>query len=345
MLAKTLVQIKRGKTKMPRQTSKSGLAGKLGAKGKAAVKGHRTDGTSYGQMELPEGIEAGVAQLVDCKFDIVKEGKTNAGEYYFYAAGVVHQPKDAGGVPVEGLRTSIMEMVCDTPSYTRETVDDHLEWVLNEFRKLGVETEQLEVEDLETVAEQLKEEHPFFRFRTWKGQKQTTGQYAGKEPRVQHQWNGVCEYEGDGTEGEASDDTGEASPEETVEEPAVEESSGLAALAEAADGGDEEAAATIGEKAESAGIDPSEIATWTEVVELIEGAEVGAGGEAETPLPVNEDWQPAKEEIYFFKPKGARKRIEAEVTAVFVTKKVCNLRSLEDEKLYKGVSWEKLESE
>lgn len=201
---------------MPVAKSKSALVAKLGDKIRKAHEAHKGDETEYSSFgELPAGIEGGIAQLVDCKFDVVKEGKDNAGEYYFYAAGTVMEPKEftdsEGNLHrVEGLRTSITEPIYDTPNRkSRKTVDDHLAFVLNEMRKLGVDTSSIGAEQLEDVCEQLKQLKPFFRFRTWKGQAETTGPYAGKEPRVQHVWNGCCDYDGGHSDGgRVQDDSG-----------------------------------------------------------------------------------------------------------------------------------------
>ena len=43
-----------------------------------------------------------------------------------------------------------------------------------------------------------------------------------------------------------------------------------------------------------------------------------------------------------FRPKGARKDVEVEVTAVFAGKQTCNLKRLDDGKVYKGIPWDRL---
>lgn len=185
---------------MAKQTAQSSLLAKLGDRGRRAFDKHKGDETVFsGAGDLPAGIEGGIARLVDCKFDVYKKGDTE-GELYFYAAGVVVSPRVHGDVRIEGLRTSIMEPLCETSGRSRETVEDHMTWILNELRKLGVETDGVEYSDLEAIVAALKEQQPYFRFRTWKGQKQTTGKYAGQEPRTQHTWNGVCDYEDDNTD-------------------------------------------------------------------------------------------------------------------------------------------------
>ena len=189
---------------MAKQTARSKFLATLKKKGgDKAFDAHKADETVFSSGgNLPPGIEGGVAQLVDCKFDVFKKGKTE-GEYFFFASGVVKEPKQHNGVRVEGLRTSIIEPMCDTPGRSREDVDAHLEWVLNEMRKLGVNTAELDVEDLEETVADLREAKPHFRFRTWQGS--ATKQFPN--PRVNETWNGTCEYDGE----DAEDDVVESS--------------------------------------------------------------------------------------------------------------------------------------
>src|SRR5690349_21501065 len=135
---------------MPKQTAKSDLFKKLGDKGKAAVREAQTVEVSYDNFgDLPPGINNGVARLVDCKFTQIAEGKQNAGEFMFYAAGVVVAPKEHEGIPVEGLRTQISEPLFDTPTRSRKTVADHLKWIYNELGKLGLDVSTLDENNLE----------------------------------------------------------------------------------------------------------------------------------------------------------------------------------------------------
>lgn len=56
----------------------------------------------------------------------------------------------------------------------------------------------------------------------------------------------------------------------------------------------------------------------------------------------DDDWAPEKGESYNFKPPKARKFVEVKVTAVFSSKETCNVMNVATEKIYKGVSWDKL---
>jgi hypothetical protein len=242
---------------MPSQTKKSGLVAKLGSKLAKAVAAHADDATEVDVSgNLPAGIEGGVAKVVDCKFVEIAPGKTNAGELMFYAAAVVLRPKEVNGRLVKGLRTMINEPLYDTPTRSRKTFDDHVKEVINRLRILkGVKPGQkmeIDVDDLETLAAEIKEEAPCVRFRTWAGNKQelverggkffvTGGRaelgpykteaaakaanpYIGKEPMVTHTWGEVVEFvedEDDAGVVEAEDDeeeTDEKASEDTEEE-------------------------------------------------------------------------------------------------------------------------------
>lgn len=292
---------------MAMQTAKSGLLAKLGTKGMAAHAAAKDKEVDFGNMgDLPEGIEGGIAQLVECKFDVVKPGKQNAGEYFFYAAGIVVAPREHAGVRIAGLRTVIMEMMCDTPTTSRKTVQDHIDWVYNELRKLGVDTAQMKFEDLEAVAAALKKNKPHFRFRTWKGAKQTTGAYANKEPRVQHNWSGVVEdyVPPDDAGSGVVDNT--APPDVPTEEPApvegdpgiYDDSSDVASLVEVAKNDDDprqaEAQAKLNEMAVAAGHSDESVnlaESWDAVAEMISTPP----GDDAAPEP---EWEPAKGDPY-----------------------------------------------
>jgi len=332
---------------MPKKQTTTGLAGKLGDKGRKAVKSHAKDEVKLSAGgDLPGGIEGGIAQIVECKFDVFKKGD-NVGEYFFLAAGTVVEPASHNGIPLVGLRTQIgPEPVCDTPQSKgkKQTLEDHIEWILNELRKLGVDTNGVGIESLEDVVAVVKEEAPFFRFRTWQGE--ATKEYPN--PRVNHDWRGaIPDYEGADVE-DVVDDNSAAEEEEEVEEEAdeveveeveaeeVEESVALDELGELADADDEEAQEQLTTLAEEAGVDPSKVDTWGEVAAMLsEGGVAAAEATAETA----EMAPPVAGEVFFYKPPRKKVRAECEVTAVFKSKEVCNLKNLDDNTVYKGVSW------
>lgn len=312
---------------MPGQKVASTLKGKLGGKLAKAVEAHKNDETTLGRGgDLPKGIEGGVAQLIECKFDTYKKGE-NTGEYFFYAAGAVKLPLVHNGIPLKGSRTQIgPEPMCDTPNLTRKTVDEHVAFVLNEFRKLGVDTSDLSPDDFESTAATLKEEGPHFSFRTWamdkdeivqkggkwfvmRSGKQTAGPfpteaalkkvkpYAGSEPRVNHDWRGICEFmeeEGGEVEDNTADDDTPA--EESAEGEAPwdgDNNEEVTKLGARAAKNDIKAQKELSKLARDLGIDPDAIDSWEEVAEQViaggskeeeEGeAEEAAGDEEEAP--------------------------------------------------------------
>lgn len=346
---------------MPVQAGKSGLAAKLGKKLVEAHEAHKADETRFGNQNLPEGIEGGIAEVAMCKFDVYKEGD-NKGQYYFMASAIVQEPPQIGGIPIRGLRTQIgPEPICDTPNSTgkRKTLADHWAWVLNELRKLGLATKDLAPDKVEVAAAALEKAKVHTRFRTWKGKKQTTGQYANQEPRVMHEWTGKCDYK-PGTTTMVDDGTGEAAesnftPEEDaaqeeqqVEESQVEETTeetgapDLDALAAAADEGDKDAGAAIQALCENAGFTGKEIEamnSWTDALAAVREKQADVPTEETTAAPA-EDWKPKKGEIELYKPPKAKKPIECEILEVSHKNKTVDLKNLDDGRaIYKGVAW------
>jgi hypothetical protein len=185
---------------MPLQSGKSLLA-KYGQKVDGYVKSHAGDDVKLGNFaELPPGITNGVAQLVEAKFDIVKPGKTNAGEVFLLMTGIMLQPDvTEDGSPVKGLRTSKIEMCCDTTVQTGKNAgkvvsqEEHIANVLNYFKLFGVSKETLAegVSILEPVAAQLKQMKPYFKLTTTP-RKDDKGVVTG----VWENWLGTAGLEG-----------------------------------------------------------------------------------------------------------------------------------------------------
>lgn len=271
---------------MAAQTAKSGLASKLGNAGKQAFEKNKNNEVEMGKGgDAPSGIESGIAQLTDCKFGIYKDGVDNAGEYFFYAAGVVVSPKairtkEGDTILVEGLRTSIIEPMCATPNSLgkKKTVDDHIAWVINELKKLGADLSNVSLDNLESVASGIKEASPTFRFRTWSGE--ASDEYP--VPRTNHQWNGATDFEipveDDVTEEEES--RGVVSTVAAKGKVAPKATAKKRLNAEAADSGDEDAQTAISEASIALGLDPNEYPDWTSLYEAIQ-ASASAPSEAE----------------------------------------------------------------
>lgn len=354
----------------PQKQTASGLFAKIGKdKLKKAFNAHKADETTFGNMgDPPPGIENGIAKLVDARFDRYKAGTKLAGEYYFYLAGVIVEPKTftdklGNTTKTEGLRVSFIEPVCDTPeAKTKTTIDDHIAVVTNEMRKLGVETAELEAEDLETAVAALKESAPFFKFRTWMGE--ATKEYPN--PRVNTNWLGKCDEPEGASESGVDDETGavaensgggDDAPSEPVSEAGETGGDDIAALVETAVNGaapdDEAAQNRLKELALEAGVDQDSIdnaADWQAVADLITA---GAAPPAEeTP------WEPVKGDIYRYSPIDPKtkkpftdpktkkaKFIDVEVTAVDKKTSTVSLKDVDTGKVvYKSVKWDALEA-
>lgn len=296
---------------MAKKSATNSLAAKLGSKGAKAVKAHASDETKMGIVNLPGGIRNGIAKLTECKFDQYKKGQYE-GEFYFLAAGIVQDNfTNNENIPTKGLRTQIMVPVCDTKTQAgKETpVDDHIANILNEMRKLGLETGDAELEDLEEMAADLKEAAPFFRFSTT--QSDPTPQFPN--PRTWENWNGIVEMDEDSDDDEVDDDSEEEAEDEEVDE---EESEDEETSEEDSDEEDEE--------------DDSE----DEESDDDEEEESDDDEEEETIVP-------EKGDECEYKPKGKRKPVTVTVTAVNEKKETCSVKD-EAGKLYKEVPFDAL---
>ena len=182
---------------MASESGRSLLLAKYGSRLAKAAAAHQHEEAKVagGYSELPAGINGGVAQVKKCYFDTYKTGD-NKGEYFFYAAAVVVSPITFQGEQIAGKMTVLpIEPVCDTPNRSRKTLEDHVEWIQNELKKMGCPTSLLSADNLEQAAEWIRKRKPHIRFRTWKGEKQKTGPYKDREPQVRHEWGGTIVYQ------------------------------------------------------------------------------------------------------------------------------------------------------
>lgn len=362
---------------MPAQVTKSVLSGAIGSAVAKAVNKHKGDEVKYDTGGgLPDGIENGVARLTECKFGVYDKGDMK-GKPYFMAAGIVVEPKVHNGVKVEGRRTSIIEPVCDTPTRGRKTVEEHVAWILNEMKKLGagdaIEQFGGEGTELEEIAAALKEAGPTFGFRTWKGQKQTTGPYAGKEPRVNETWGGLVEEpipdaaDTGVVDQSANDDGGAGSGEPGSDDPPADEPDAEAENADEPDL-DDLAAKGDAKKPDKASQDKlKEIAlakgisdddvenaeSWSAVVEMIRNAE---DSPAEDEPASDVAAEPQKGDVFWYTlldpktkkplidPKTKKpKRVEVEIKSVDKKTKTAVIVNLDTKaEVAKGVPYDQL---
>jgi hypothetical protein len=219
---------------------------------------------------------------------------------------------------------------------------------------------------MEDAAKTLVDEAPFFRFRTWKGEPATSGPYKGKDPQVQHVWEGATDYEqsdDDDVQDETKDD-GESPKRRRGKtakeaEPVETDEIDLNALGEEADAADPDAVDNpaqlqLSELCEASDLDPDNYQTWTDVAEALssgangegvsESADENESGAEDDNSGSGDDFQPPEKEDHFmFRPPRKRKSVECICTAVTKGKETCNLKNLADNTIYKGVPWSKLE--
>jgi len=281
---------------MAKSKRQNSFASKVGKAGQKAVAKHRTDETNYGSFDLPAGIQNGIAKLTECKFDTYKQGD-NTGEYYFVATGICVEPKEHSGG-----RATVRIPVCKT---SWASLDEQIERVLNEIRKLGGDTSDATVDDLEELVAELKEEQPFFRFST---------RASKDEKYINTYFNG-----GKGLE--------DYDPEDAEDDDEIEEDDDAEEVDEDEDDDVEEVE------------DDDEDDEDDEDEDDDEDGDDDEGGDDE------DDWEPAKKETYKYKPKGKRKSIDCVVTKVLKRKRTVNLRSADGEHDYEDVSWDKLEED
>lgn len=343
---------------------KKKAAGGLKAKVRKHVAEHKGDETNYGLVDLPGGIKNGVARLQTITFGTYREGTNNAGEYYCRMQAVVKEPDSVQGdpekgsartIPVKGLFTSQMEPICDTEVKSGRragetiTTGDHVGNILNEFRKLGLNTEEYDDDDLEEMAKDLENAKPYFRFSTswrddddhskgtwenWDGDRGMEGYEPPSDDEEEPEEEEETEEEEEGTEEEEGG-------EEAEEEGGEDDLNALAAAAD--DDEDQEAQARLTEIASEADIDVNDWETWADVVAAIEDAQEGEGTEDEEGDD-EEEVIPNKGDVFYYKPKGKRSKVQCEVSLVNKTKQTVSLRNTEDNKtIYKQVAWDQLD--
>ena len=215
---------------MAKETSQSEILNKMKSRGfgQALSVGKDTPPLT-GNARLPAGIENGIAQVHTVRISEYKEGK-NKGEMFFYAAATMLEPQTHNGVTVAKMRTQIgPEPLCETPGEGKfKTKQDHVNRMLGWLYGMGVKQGSItNEEELLAACKGLEQRKPCVRVRTWKGGKQDLrqvdgkwhlcnigedgsatpipgksyvneamarklNQWAGRDPRVNEEWCGVC---------------------------------------------------------------------------------------------------------------------------------------------------------
>lgn len=355
---------------MPEPKKKSSLFAKYGDKLNKSVQAHADDETKYGLVRLPPGITGGIAQLTECGFfECDKDtkmkkadGKSAVGEFYMRCVGVVVEPEfvehKGQRIRVRGLQTSIMEPVFDTKtSKGVVSQDDHIQNILNEFRKLGGEdyTAGATGADLENLATGLKESAPYFNFDTNESEAVLKDDGSIKYPaRTWERWNGARNIPPDYTppeDGQVQDDTGGGNDDSAAQ--AAAEGDDLDALLTAAqDDTDEEAQAAAQTRLRELAIEngcteeqvDADDTTWEMVRDWAEN-----GPPADDAAAEPEKGGTCNYGIYDGKTKKT-KQTKCEITQVNAGKRTVQLKNLTTGKIVVGkdnkpmqVSWDDIE--
>ncbi len=320
--------------------------GKYWGRLKKSYEQFRHEEPELGQIQLPAGINGGVARLKKLELFKMENGK-NKGEMAFRGVGVVMHPREVPGYgKVYGLPTTIIEPLCDTPGRQNvKTFEQHFQRVVHHLIALGFDAENNDIEDFDDLLNAFKaltSEEVYFNFETWKGKKATSGPYKDQEPQVNHKWLGQCDWtpaeEPDEDDDTGDEDEGEEEPDEDeVPEPEEAPVRKKKAPASAA----QPAATKTGKKTGKSSADEFKEAEEEEEPE--EEEEESEDEDEPEEGEEGEDYTPEKEDIVLFKPYGTdgkpqKKAVECEV--VKVGKTTCDVRSMSDGKLYKGVKFE-----
>lgn len=348
---------------MAKKTRKSALADRLNKTGVREETRTKAPEPPRGGS-LPPGINGGIAKLTKLDFDPIKKGD-NEGDPRFYMHGVCVSPKtvkhNGATVTVEGaLVQPQMITLGDTKDWEGNPVPFEENWAEaeNRMKLIGIPTEDFDDETIEQeILDFVEENDIYFRFRTWLWENDDK-----TKSRVKLVIEGpALDYE----EGDEEEEVEEVEEEEEVEkeeekpktkkggkkskkeevEEEEEEEVNYKVLGRKAKKGDEKAQDKLEELAEEAGIDHESYEDWAELAKAIEeGVPDEEPEEEEEGEEEEEDGEiePEVDDIYGYKPPRAKKDHECEVVTVNKRKKTCTLKSLESDKQFKNVPWDKL---
>lgn len=355
---------------MPAKTKTGSLDAKI--KKRNARKNSRTaPARRTGRANLPAGV-SGIARLTKLDFNVIDKGDYE-GEQRFYCHGTCVKPKtfvDKQGNEhhIEGalVQPGMITLADTTSDFGDKSFEENVERAENRLKLLGFPTEDFDSIEEETL-DYYKEmcvgedaEGMYFKFSTWspddqpdrvnvniegptefeddeedddmeesvpRSSKDKSTKKKDEEPDEEEQEEEQEEEESDDEEESESDDESEDSG----------ESIDFMAVAEDADGGDDDAQELLFDEAAKLDIaaDDEQFDNWTMVAEAIVEA---LGGEEEE----GGDVEPSKGDIFDFKPPRLKTSQKCKVTHVVKSKKTVNLQSVKTKKIYKDIPWSKL---
>ena len=333
----------------------------------------------YGPEQLPAGIRA-ICQIHDIGLKTydsdtkmkTAEGKSAAGEYYFYAVGVIVEPEmhvypDGVERKIAGrqVRINVPCIATKTAGGKVTSQEDQCDKIMQEIGKLTSQDyiADASFEQIPDLIEGVKQSKPYFNFATSVKAASTEKGPDGKTPKypegVWENWNGnrgLESYQGPDAQATTTVDNtgGDGGSNNATSAPAGDEPD-LDALVEAATNQDQDAIDKLTELATACGVElgpdtdaPANTVngadSWQTVREWID-----AGGAPDLPAE-DQAFEPTVKAVVKYKapvdpkkPTGAKKTFDCEVKSVNKGKRLVTIRNLTNKVEYKDVSWDDVE--
>lgn len=257
-----------------------------------------------GGQQLPGGIVGGVALLVNKEWRETERDKTP----FLMLQFAVAEPEEH-----EGVKQTLTYFFADSKYRSIQDTTDRLS---SDIQLMGTDTGDMGLEELDEVLDELVEQQAAIKFNT----------RAGKTD------DGKAWFKFD-VAGVAEDfepaDEDEPEPDEDDSDEDYEEDD--------SDGEYED------EEDESDDADYEEDESEDGDEEDYEEEDYEEESKDEEDESDEGEWSPERGEVYGFKPKGAKRSYECEITTVNNTKETVTLKRLSDGKRFSNVPWDKLE--
>lgn len=337
---------------------------KYGAEAEKALAQHAKDPVQYGIINLPPGINNGIAKLEECYFaEYEKDSQamgTKKGDVYIRMSAVIVEPEYVGQVKVAGLRTSVNMPYCPTKS---KTLAENVAKIQNELKKIVPDADVSTSAKVKAVAAALEKAGPYILFSTSVRPGQVNPQTGEKSPDgVWENWHGTRGLENytPGKPGGGmtdSTDAVSAEAEAAADAEAAAATNDVSELLAAAEGGNSDAQDKLKEIAKGRGWGDAELddaLNWSDVAAMA-GRDKEADGPrlAETPDEGSRSapsYEPKEGDTVNYAPPGKKagtklKPVECKVVKVGSKNKTVSLVSARDAKVkFDGVKWDDVEA-
>lgn len=292
---------------MTAQVQQSQILNKIKKRAKGAYARHRDDEPKAKGSSLPGGIINGIARLTSWKMGETQDKK----EPFVSITGIVIVPPEH-----HGARATMLFKFNDTSDRPNgKTTDERVAEFQNAVKLIGGDlSETNDIDDIPPILDALCQEQQCFLFNTFR-----------PEPTPQFQ-NPMTYVFPQGV----TDPPPGSEQQETVEDGPDDDSTGE-------DSSQEEAAAPT----------PAPASNGTTSGPTTGKKIIKKKVEAPPPPPAEEtdDWTPAIDDVYYYRPNSKVAKGEHAVTAVNAGDQTVSLRRLSDNKSLTGIPWAKLEGE